>query len=613
MGSGDPLVHDGLISRWDYWKGWLRLAPRLPRIRKIRKKIAAVAVENRESWGSMIEENAARFPDRPFVKSEDGTLTYREYNEAVNRLANYFLGLGLKRGDVAVIMMENRPELLVAYSAMAKIGAVNSMINTNLRQDSLVHCVNLNPGRVFIVGEEVCEAFDAVRADLNLENSLGVFFVPDHCELEAPAGYTNLSEAVKNCSAANPPSTAEVKPGDDLAYVFTSGTTGGMPKAAVSTHGRMVASRYYNGYIILDVKPTDTLYIPLPFFHTNALSLSWPAILANGAAVAIRRKFSVSQFWDDVRKYDATMWCYIGELCRYLMNKPPRPDDRQNPLEKIIGNGLRPDIWREFKSRFGISKVYEIYGAAESNIYFVNVLNLDCTVGICNRPYAIVKFDPDEELPLRDENGFMRPIGVGETGLLLGEISEDNPFKGYTSRAATESKILRDVFVKGDAYYNTGDLMRDIGFKHARFVDRLGDTFRWKGENVSTAEVEKATHTFSQVAMCTAYGVVMPGGDGRIGMVAVIPEEGFSDFDFKGLAEHLQKALPSYAVPRFLRLGRDFEYTPTHKIKKTGLKKEGFDLDVIDDPIYVLLPGDSEYRPLTPEIRQNIIGGHYKF
>ena len=355
------------------------------------------------------------------------------------------------------------------------------------------------------------------------------------------------------------------------------------------------------------------MYVPLPFFHTNALALSWPTVFASGAAVAIRRKFSVSNFWNDVRKYDATVWCYIGELCRYLMNQPPRADDRDNPLTKIIGNGLRPDIWHDFKNRFGISKVYEIYGAAESNLYFVNLLNLDCTVGRCALPYAIVEYDVDEDTAIKDKNGYMQRVAAGRTGLLLGEISEANPFQGYTSQEATESKILRDVFAAGDAWFNTGDLIRDMGYGHVQFVDRTGDTFRWKGENVSTTEVEATANTLPQISLSAVYGVKMPGGDGRAGMIAIIPDCEPQDFNFKGLCRHFQHTLPVYAVPKFLRLNKDLECTPTHKIKKVALKKEGFDPARTQDPLYVLLPGESTYQPLTGEIYTEILDGKYKF
>jgi citronellyl-CoA synthetase len=613
MAVGSPSKSEGLISLSDYLKGWFKLSWRLPTILRTLKQVLNVGIENRESWGSMLEENAKKFPDNPAVKSAEANLSWREYNEAVNRCANFFIAKGLKKGDVACVFLENRPELLIVYSAMAKIGAINSMINTNLRHDSLRHCLTLHPAKIYIVGEEVIDAFEEIRDDLELRTAQKLYFLPDKGQNPVPAGFINYNDSAENFSTINPNSTFNVRPADTIAYVFTSGTTGGMPKAAIIPHSRLVRGKYYTGRIVLNMQPNDTIYVPLPFFHTNALALSWPTVFANGAAVAIRRKFSVSNFWSDVRKYNATSWCYIGELCRYLMNQPPQSNDHDNPLTKIIGNGLRPDIWHSFKNRFDISRVYEIYGAAESNLYFINLLNLDCTVGTCRLPYAIVKYDVDEDIAIRDKNGFMQRVEVGQTGLLLGEISETNPFIGYTSQEATESKIVRDVFAKGDEWFNTGDLMRDIGYGHLQFVDRTGDTFRWKGENVSTTEVEKVTNTFAQVSLSSSYGVRMPGGDGRAGMLAIIPECNIDQFDFKKFAELLHNALPSYAVPKFLRLKAELECTPTHKIKKYDLKKEGFNPAEIEDSIYILLPGESEYQLLTDDIYTNIMANKYRF
>jgi len=613
MAADSQKIDEGLISFLEYFKGWFSLSYRLPSIWRTRKQVLNVGTENRESWGSMLEENAKQFPDNPAVKSAEANFSWREYNEAVNRCANFFISKGMKKGDMACVFLENRPELLIVYSAMAKIGAVNSMINTNLRHDPLRHCLTLHPAKIYLIGEEVIDAFKEIRGDLELGAAQELYFLPDNGQKPAPDGFINYNDAAVNFPTSNPNSTSDVRPADTIAYVFTSGTTGGMPKAAVITHARLVRGKYFNGKIVLNMKPNDTMYVPLPFFHTNALALSWPTVFANGSAVAIRRKFSVSNFWSDVRKYNATSWCYIGELCRYLMNQPPQSNDRDNPLTKIIGNGLRPDIWHSFKNRFDISKVYEIYGAAESNLYFVNLLNRNCTVGKCSLPYAIVKYDVDQETAIRDNNGFIQRVEVGQTGLLLGEISEANPFIGYTSPEATESKIMRDVFTKGDEWFNTGDLMRDIGYGHVQFVDRTGDTFRWKGENVSTTEVEAVANTLSQISLSTVYGVPLPGGDGRAGMIAIIPDCNLEEFDLAGLGKHFQSTLPSYAVPKFVRLSESLDCTSTHKIKKVELKKIGFDPARTNDALYVLLPQESEYRLLTKEIYGNIMDGNYKF
>ena len=602
-----------LITPTQYWSRRLSLLGRMPDITKIAEHIGNISVENRESWGSMLEETAAKFPDKAAIKSEDGNYTWKAYNEWTNRYALYFLSQGLQKGDTAAVFLENRPELLMVYSAMAKIGVINAMINTKLRLDALRHCLTLSPIKAIIVGEEVLDAFEEVRDELGLDADQQIYFLQDKGRKKPPHGYVGLKDGVDKMALENPATTADVKPADPIAHVFTSGTTGGMPKAAVILHKRLVSSAYYNGKIVLNMQPADTMYVPLPFFHTNALALSWPTVFLNGSAVALRRKFSVSNFWNDVRRYHVTAWCYIGELCRYLMNQPPQPDDRHNPLTKVIGNGLRPDIWHGFKKRFNIKKVFEIYGAAESNLYFVNMLNLDCTQGVCTAPFSIVKYDVEEDEPVKGPDGFMQKITLGETGLLLGEISTDNPFVGYSSQEATNSKIVQNVFAKGDAWFNTGDLIRDIGYGHIQFVDRTGDTFRWKGENVSTTEVEKVANSFDQVSLSTVYGVAMPGGDGRIGMVAIIPECDIEAFDFDGMAAHFEAALPSYAVPRFMRLDIEFACTPTYKIKKVDLKKEGFDPGVVVDAVYVLLPGTSTYAPLTTDIFTEIQDGKFRF
>ncbi|MFG9299042.1 AMP-binding protein, partial [Pseudomonas aeruginosa] len=260
------------------------------------------------------------------------------------------------------------------------------------------------------------------------------------------------------------------------------------------------------GHSGLGLGRDDVLYLTLPCYHNNAVTVCWSAALAGGAAMALRRKFSASGFWKDVQHYRATCFGYIGELCRYLLNQPPCAEERGNSLTCMIGNGLRPSIWAEFKQRFEIQRITEFYASSEGNIGFTNVFNFDNTVGFSPATYAIVRYDLENDHPVRDAKGFMEKVGKGEVGLLISEISAKWPFDGYTDPAKSEAVILRDVFKKGDAWFNTGDLMRDIGFKHTQFVDRLGDTFRWKGENVSTTEVENALGAFDGVEDAVVYG-----------------------------------------------------------------------------------------------------------
>jgi citronellyl-CoA synthetase len=328
-----------------------------------------------------------------------------------------------------------------------------------------------------------------------------------------------------------------------------------------------------------------------------------------GGTLALARKFSASRFWDDVRKYKATVFNYVGELCRYLMNQPPKPNDADHLVKTIIGNGLRPEIWKDFKTRFGIERVGEFYGTSEGIGTFTNFFNFDCTCGYNMQTFAIVKYDGEEDVAVRDEDGFMRRVGLGEVGLLIFPLQSDVGFIGYTDKKATESKILRNVFKEGDTWVNSGDLVRDQGCNHVLFADRVGDTFRWRGHNISTTEVENIFNNFEQVSLSTVYGVKIPNSDGRAGMASFASEINIEDFNFKGLAEYLQNNLPPYGVPIFLRVKSEIETTSTFKIKKSLLKKEGFDLDIIDDALYVMLPNESNYKPLTREIYDDIQKG----
>jgi len=499
---------------------------------------------------------------------------------------------------------------MIVY-AVGKIGATTSLINIDLREMSLAHCLKLTPGKLIIVGESCYESFSAVQSDLDLSQDQIQYFLHDRGMRSIPEGFVDLSREIKKFPEDNPLTTMDVKTSDIISYIFTSGTTG-FPKATKFAHATMVGAYYAFGQIIGEFTPSDTMYVSLPLFHSNSQVVCGSAF-AGGAALAIGRKFSASHFWDEIRKYNATAFNYIGELCRYLMNQPPKPDDSDNSVRVVIGAGLRPDIWKDFKDRFNIEKIGEYYGATESVGAFANLLNFDCTVGACIGSYAIVKYDHDAETPVRNDEGFMEKVNLGESGLLLFQIVGNAKFIGYTDKKATEAKIFGNVFEEGDFWFNTGDFMRDIGNNHGQFVDRLGDTFRWKGHNISTTEVEKILNNFEQVILSTVYGVQLHGTDGRAGMAAVVPSSSVEHFDFRGLTEHLKKNLPPYGVPIFLRFKSKLTTTSTFKLKKGKLKEEGIDVEEIEDPLYIMLPHESEYVPLTKDIYENIQNGQYKF
>ncbi|MFX1530879.1 MAG: long-chain-acyl-CoA synthetase [Promethearchaeota archaeon] len=576
--------------------------------------MAQLTPDSKYSIGLRIEEHAVEYPDKLALLYEEERYTHKEFNEMINRYANYFLKLGLKRGEVAVVFVENRSEYMFLVLALGKLGVVSSLININLREQPLIHSMTHTPGKVYIIGEELFQAFEDIKPKLDLTDKQKekLFFLPDKGEIETPEGYINIKEQIKESDISNPPTTKEIIMNDPFVYIFTSGTTG-LPKAAILKNRSILTAMAWWGAMVVGMETDDIIYITTPLFHSHGIKVAFAAALYRGSAMAIARKFSASKFWDETRKFNATCFNYVGEICRYLYNLPPKPNDADNPIVKIVGNGLRLDIWEDFKKRFNIKEVREFYGATEDFVpNFANVHNLDKTCGICLTPYAIVKYDVEVDKPFRNERGRMKKVKTGEVGLLLGQIIDPDNFYMYKDKEATEKKVFRDVLRKGDMYINTGDLLRDIGYGHVQFVDRLGDTFRWKGENVSTEEVESVINSFEQINICCVYGVLIPHTEGRAGMVS-IQKKTDEEFDLKGFLNFIKKYLPNYAVPKFIRFIKEFSFTATHKIKKGALKKEGYNINVINDSVFVLLPYNSEYIPLTKEIYQEILEGKYQF
>ncbi|MBW1847417.1 MAG: long-chain-acyl-CoA synthetase [Deltaproteobacteria bacterium] len=568
-----------------------------------------------DSIGLRMEHRAQQNPDKIALLYEDVTFTNKELNEWINRYANYFLNeVELKKGDVAVVFVENRPEILFAIFGMAKIGVISSLINTRQRENPLIHSIKHSEAKAFLIGEELVDAFEEVKSRLELteKQQSMLFFITDKNEKEMPKDYINLNEAIKDVDTHNPPTTKDISVMDPYSYIFTSGTTG-LPKAAIITNLHTIGSAFYWGKEVVKMTPDDTVYITTPLFHSNAINIGLAAALGGDSAMAIRRKFSASNFWKDARKFNATFFNYVGEICRYLYNQPPRDDDADNPIVKCAGNGIKNEFWMDFKKRFGIERIIEQYGATEMGIpNFANRFNLDCTVGITFSEYSIVKYDVDRDEPIKDKKtGCMIKVDPGEAGLLLGKIDIDT-FYMYKDGKASKKKVFRNVFKTDDAWLNTGDLIRDIGFRHAQFVDRLGDTFRWHAENVSTEEVENVVNSFEQVELSCAYGVIIPGTEGRAGMVSIVKKED-EEFNLKGFLNHLKQYLPDYAVPIFTRFQDEFETTATDKVQKVKIKNEGYDRNKLDDPLYVLLPGSSEYTSLTPEIYEEILKGSYRY
>ncbi len=570
---------------------------------------APIASSPQRVLPDVIEELAQSQGEAAALISAHATLTYRGLAQRANRYARWALSQNLAKGETVCLMMPNRPEYMAIWLGITAVGGVVSLINTQLRGPSLAHCIDIVVPKHVIVAAELLEQFGSAELSCRpkiwlhgrSEKSTGDFFRID-CEVERFSG-TPLTNAERRAATI----------ADRALTIYTSGTTG-LPKAANVSHHRLMRwSFWFAG--LMATGPEDRMYDCLPMYHSIGGVVATGALLVTGGSVVIREKFSVGEFWDDIVTWDCTLFQYIGELCRYLVNAPTHPRERDHCLRLCCGNGLRADVWDKFQSRFAIPRILEFYASTEGN---VSLYNAEGKVGAIGRvpsflahrfPLALVQFDTGTGEPLRDANGRCRRCGTDEIGEAIGMIGKDGAsgeFEGYSSAAETARKILRNVFEDGDAWYRTGDLMRIDAGGFYYFVDRIGDTFRWKGENVATSEVAAALTAFPGIAEATVYGVAVPGTEGAAGMAALVAE---GTLDLTDLRNHLARRLPAYARPLFLRLKDRIDATGTFKHNKTELAREGFDLAAIHDPIYFDDPAQQAYVPLDAALYERIGAG----
>jgi citronellyl-CoA synthetase len=566
------------------------------------------------SFSLLLENNASQYPEEIALICEGETETWRGLNERANRVANALKADGVTKGDCLSVFMQNRIEFLVQVSAISKLGATAGLINTNLTRKQLVHCISLTNSKKCVFGEELTETLNEVREELSLEDGKDYLFVRDTGNQPTPNWAREINSHDDEYSGSNLADTQQVEVGSTALYIFTSGTTG-LPKAARLSHRRLLASSGLSAGGLLRIKQTDRMYNCLPLYHATGLMMGVAAAFTVGASTVVRRKLSVSAFWEDIRKHNCTCFIYIGEFIRYLMSQPESSLDKENNIRAIVGNGLRPDIWHAFKNRFEIERIGEFYGASEGNAGFGNVFNKDCTVGLGTAPAVIVAYDVVNDEILRDDEGFCIKQPAGEPGLLMIEITSKSNFEGYTSSEATEKKIVSNALVEGDSYFNTGDLMKTVkvgfawGQKHYQFVDRVGDTFRWKSENVSTNEVGEIINQHDDIIFSNVYGVEIPGTDGRAGMAAIVLREHLSpnDMDIDSISTHVSNNLPGYARPIFLRILQELPTTTTHKLQKNELREQAFHLEQVPDQLLVLRPGDSTYTKMDSDFYDQIM------
>ncbi|XP_063305068.1 long-chain fatty acid transport protein 2 [Pelobates fuscus] len=556
----------------------------------------------------MFLDKVDRFPDKPFILYKDEVYSYSKVDKLSNQAARALRKHGaVKSGDCVAIFMNNSPAYVWIYLGLSKLACSLALINTNIRGQSFLHCFRCSGAKIIIADPELRDVIEELMPELKKEN-VRVFFVTDTAINEDSETLLDKVKAASDESV--PKSLRSFITGKSLAmYIYTSGTTG-LPKAAFISHNRMLLATGL--FDICRIRQRDIIYTPLPLYHSSAMMIGIGGCISKGCTVVLRQKFSASQFWDDCRKYNVTVIQYIGEVLRYLCNVPKRDDDASHNVRMALGNGLRTDIWSEFLRRFGDVHVYEFYAATEGNIGFVNYTNTVGAVGRANifqkklLPYEFIKYDVEKDEPVRDAKGRCIKARKGQPGLLIGKITSINPFAGYAgNKTNTEKKILRDVFRKGDAYFNSGDLLTVDEQNFIYFHDRIGDTFRWKGENVATTEVADILGLVTFIEEVNVYGVPVSNHEGRIGMAAIRVRE-YYEFDGRKLYAHVRDFLPNYARPRFIRIQDVLETTGTFKQRKVELVKEGFDPSIISDPLYFLDEREKKYVPMTQTIFDEI-------
>jgi fatty-acyl-CoA synthase len=542
------------------------------------RAIELTAPITRHPWRVLpivIEELADEHGDAPALLSDRECLTYRALAERSNRYARWALAERLSSGDTVCLLMPNRPEYMAIWLGITRVGGVVALLNPSLTGRSLEHCINLVSPRHVIVAAELADSLSVAKQRLTRTPQIWVH--GPGCE-----GFPRIDCAIEQQTAeplntGRPPPTIE----DRALYIYTSGTTGPAKAAVVSHYRLMLASHWFAG--LMDVQPNDRMYNCLPMHHIVGGVQATGAVLVSGGSVVVSEKFSARRFWNDVSRWDCTLFQYIGELCRYLMHAERHPLETEHRLRMCCGNGLGADVWSAFETRFRIPRILEFYGATEGQVSLFNVEGKSGAIGriplfLAHRfPMALVKCDVETETPLRDASGFCIRCGPNEVGEAISPLDPSNlasRFDGYSSKEATEKKLLRSVFRAGDAWYRTGDLMRKDEKGYFYFVDRIGDTFRWKGENVSTSEVSEAIRAFPGVKEANVYGVKVPGTDGRAGMATLVIDD---DLDLSALRRHLIDHLPRCARPLFLRVRNEMPVTATFKYEKSDLVQEGFD------------------------------------
>jgi fatty-acyl-CoA synthase len=561
---------------------------------------------------SLVESRAAARGDAPALIDEQKSLTYAALAARARAYAHWGAAQGLEPGEVVCLAMPNSAEYVAIWLGLTHIGCVVALLNTNLLAAGLAHSVRTSNPRHIIVARALLPRLETV---IDHHSAAVGLWAHDEDLTEVRSG---TCWPIASASAQSSPVAAAVAAEDPALLIFTSGTTG-LPKAAFVTHGRILEwSAWFAG--MMDAQPDDRLFNCLPMYHSVGGVVAVGAMLYGGGSVVIRRQFSASRFWADVADSDCTIFQYIGELCRYLARMPDVGEMRPHRLRLCCGNGLRAEVWQEFQSRFAIPRILEYYAATEGNVSLYNCEGKPGAIGRIpgflahSFPIALIRLDEGAVQPMRNDAGLCVACDVDEVGEAIGRIDSASRgaarrFDGYTDSDATSRKVLRDVFNEGDRWFRTGDLMRRDRFGYFYFVDRLGFSFRWKGENVSATEVASVIMRSAGVVDSVVYGVAVPGAEGRAGMAAVVGDD---EFCLRALKARMAADLPSFARPLFIRLCRSIPNTSTFKLRQEDLAREGLDVSGGTDSLWFNDPHADRMTPYDASMLSAIADGRLR-
>lgn len=560
-----------------------------------------------QGLGTLVENLAKEKPNHRALHYKDDSWIWQTLNEESNRYSNFFLDLGLNPGETVALMLENCPEYLFSTTGINKIQGICALINFNQRRQALTHSFTIVDSKFIIIDGNNLPFFNEIARTLPHKDEY-IFVINNPKNIKHD--YVDLSVKLRSISKSNPPTTNNSILRETALYIFTSGTTG-LPKAVIMQNFKIFTQAYILGPALANLTPEDIIYINTPFYHNFAIGVTWPVTLLLGATAVLRTKFSASEFWKDIHKYKITFMIYVGEIPRYLLNQPTSELEKNHTLKKMVGIGLRKEIWEHFKERFKIDHIYEFYGLTEGHR---NLFNADEVPGMVGRNsmggLALAKVDPETGEFFRNENGYCIRCKTGDVGMALFKLEKRSFFTGYKDKEKTQKKTLHDVFRKNDSYFNTGDMLKLHNDLWISFADRFGDTFRWKSENVSTLEVESILNSFPAIQMSAAYGVAIPNTEGKAGMAAIKLNPSIK-FDVDEFSQFVLEVLPGYSIPIFIRFRDELEITGPFKIKKVTLKREAYDIEMIKEEMLLWDSRSKKYVPFPKSAYQKIMDGKF--